>query len=90
MVSRFVPHYRSKGEVSVNWDAKLESWLPDEAQKLGRTPPSPQSVTATKQFHIKSDTPQWRAWAKHNGKTPPMDSNFGWSFDSEWPPGHEP
>jgi hypothetical protein len=39
--------------------------------------------------HVKADTPQWRAWAQHLGREPPQDRHFGWSFDSEWPPGHE-
>lgn len=44
---------------------------------------------ATK-VHVKVDTPQWEAWAAHLGKRPAYDRNFGWYFDSEWPPGHQP
>lgn len=38
--------------------------------------------------HVKADTPQWRAWAAYLGTPPPQDRNFGWHFDSEWPPDH--
>lgn len=39
-------------------------------------------------FHILIDTPQWKAWCKYLKTTPPLDKRFGWTFDSEWPPGH--
>lgn len=39
-------------------------------------------------IHVKTDTPQWRAWAAYLGTPPPLDRNFGWHFDSEWPPDH--
>ena len=47
------------------------------------------SERASSKVHVKADTPQWRAWAQHLGREPPQDRHFGWSFDSEWPPGHE-
>ena len=45
------------------------------------------AVRAAAKVHVRIDTPQWRAWAKHLGRTPMQDRNFGWYFDSEWPPG---
>ncbi len=36
--------------------------------------------------HVKTDTPQWRAWVAHMGRAPPQDRNFGWFFPTEWPP----
>jgi hypothetical protein len=39
-------------------------------------------------IHVKADTSQWRAWAAYLGTPPPLDRNFGWHFDSEWPPDH--
>lgn len=44
---------------------------------------------ATK-VHVKNDTPQWLAWEAYLGKRLPCDQRFGWLFDSEWPPGHQP
>lgn len=88
MLARFVPHYRARGEYRADWNAQFEAWCVDEAKKLDRKPVSEQRPVK-QQFHIKVDTPQWEAWAKHRGRKPPMDANFGWFFDSEWPPGHE-
>ncbi|BEV47334.1 hypothetical protein [Afipia carboxidovorans] len=48
------------------------------------------SETLSKKVHVKAETPQWDAWTRHLGKSPPQDSHFGWYFDSEWPPGHVP
>lgn len=89
MLTRFVPLYRSKDERCVDWDARFETWFADEATKLGRKPPSPAFAAAASKVHIKSDTPEWRAWTKHLGKSPPLDNNFGWYFDTRWPPGHK-
>lgn len=95
MVDRFVPYSRGKGTVSEDWCATFQSWLPGEAKKLGRKPPQESDRAALKAVRkatvrVQQDTPQWEAWRKHLGKSPPADSNFGWYFDSEWPPGHEP
>lgn len=34
---------------------------------------------------VEIDTPQWKAWASYLGKPPPV-VNYGWYFESEWPP----
>jgi hypothetical protein len=38
------------------------------------------------------DTPEWEAWQdylkKTTGKGTATDKNFGWHFDSIWPPGY--
>lgn len=39
--------------------------------------------------HVKAETEPWFAWSKHLGKPPPIDKDFGWYLDSEWPPGCE-
>lgn len=39
--------------------------------------------------HVRADTPQWDAWARHRGRSTPRDAANGWVFPSEWPPGHE-
>lgn len=96
MVDRFVPWNRSKAARSHDWDATFQSWLPDEAKRLGRSKADGQTAAAIAEraaknrYRVEVDTPQWRAWAKHLGKNPPRDSQFGWWFESEWPPGHEP
>jgi uncharacterized protein YdaU (DUF1376 family) len=42
----------------------------------------------SKRVRVAIDTPQWVAWTKHLGNTPPYDKDFGWWFPSEWPPGY--
>ena len=89
MVARFVPHYRARGDCRVDWDAQFQAWTVDEAKKLGRK--SAATIAAVpKKIHHKAGTEPWNAWCKYLGKTPPQDKNFGWYFDSEWPPGQEP
>ncbi len=34
---------------------------------------------------VEIDSPQWQAWTAYLGKPPPA-VNFGWHFESEWPP----
>lgn len=35
---------------------------------------------------VREGTEQWKAWCRYLGKTPPMNRQFGWYFDDEWPP----
>lgn len=36
--------------------------------------------------HVMSGTPEWDAWAAHEGRARPLDSKGGWSFPTRWPP----
>ncbi len=90
-VTKFAGNHRSKGTIRVNWDAAFEVWCINDAEKLGRASPvAAAEVATTVKVHVKADTPQWKAWCKHLGKTPPQDKNFGWYFDTEWPPDYGP
>jgi hypothetical protein len=84
ITAKFKTNYRAKGTKRVDWDVQFEGWCVEDAAKLGRKPPS--AKPANPKVHVKMDTPQWAAWEKHKGKRLPNDSNFGWYFDSEWPP----
>jgi hypothetical protein len=99
MRERFCPYYRAKGEKRFDWDEQFLAWCPDEAKKLGRTPPSTNSETLSKIF-VTADTPQWQAWKDYlrsQGKSgcPETESIFsgtlqrGWYFETEWPPNIE-
>lgn len=47
--------------------------------------PPPTEVVCRKIF-IKAETEQWKAWTAFLGKPPPTNRDYGWYFDSEWPP----
>lgn len=81
-LSKFMAYYMAKGAHRADWNAALVLWF--ERAKADPVPSGP----IAKKFHVKTDTEQWRAWCKHLGKTPATDRNFGWFFDSEWPPGY--
>ncbi len=42
--------------------------------------------TGPPKVHVMSGTPEWDAWAAHEGKPRPLDSKGGWSFPTRWPP----
>jgi hypothetical protein len=84
--SRFIPYYKGRGTLANDWDAMLITWF----QRATAEPAPKVSPPAnSKKIHVKVDTEAWRAWCEHLGKAPPTDRNFGWMFDSEWPPGFE-
>lgn len=84
--SRFVPYYMGRGTLASDWDAMLITWF----QRATAEPaPKASPPVNSKKFHVKVDTEAWRAWSEYLGKTVPTDKNFGWYFDSEWPPGFE-
>lgn len=90
-VAKFGGNYRSKGTFRIDWDAAFEVWCITDAEKLGRAPPAAAAKTTTAaKVHVSAGTDPWKAWCKHLNRTPPQDKNFGWYFDTEWPPGYEP
>lgn len=82
---KFMSYYGSRGAFRTNWNDGLILWF----QRAKPDPVAKPSKAAAKKIHVKVDTPQWKAWCDHLGKIPPTDRNFGWSFESEWPPGYE-
>lgn len=47
---------------------------------------TPSNSSLLPQVFIREGSPQWEAWRKHLGKSPPQNRDFGWFFPSEWPP----
>jgi uncharacterized protein YdaU (DUF1376 family) len=92
-VTKFRAHRAEKGAVSHDWSA---SWLMWCSRWNGKSTPIKPSiggeVSAPHKVHVKMDTPQWEAWQayliKTTGKGSPRDRDFGWRFESEWPPGY--
>lgn len=65
------------GVLSWKFYAKV---IRDEAKALPSTTAGPSKI------HVMSGTPEWDAWAAHEGKPRPLDSKGGWSFPTRWPP----
>lgn len=84
----------ARGNVGTRFIPQAVTWLNQQRWADHAAVAAQQQAEAAEhlasQVHVKADTPQWRAWASHLGKSPPQDRNFGWYFDSEWPPGHVP
>ncbi len=94
-----------------DWDAAWRNWLRNAADWRGgrdvkRSPNgmgsplttgSPVSAASLPGKHfVALDSPQWFAWAKHKGRSPPQTDcrtaggiKRGWFFETEWPPGAE-
>jgi uncharacterized protein YdaU (DUF1376 family) len=92
-LAKFRAHHAERGFLSHDWSA---TWLKWCSRWDGKPKPIKPSVSgevgAIKKVHVKTDTPQWKAWQTYlkeiTGKGTPADKNFGWYFDREWPPGH--
>lgn len=84
----------ARGNVGTRFIPQAVTWLNQQRWADHAAVAAQQQAEAEEHLasrvHVKADTPQWRAWASHFGKQPPQDRNFGWYFDSEWPPGHVP
>lgn len=92
-VTKFRAHHAVKGTSSHNWSASWSMWCSRwDRRPVPIKPSIGGEVSTPKEVHVKVDTPQWEAWQayckKTTGKCSPTDKNFGWYFDSEWPPGH--
>lgn len=81
---------RKRGNIGTRFIPQASTWLNQQRWSDHAAVAMMQALAATenlsKKVHVKADTPQWDAWTRHLGKPPPQDSNFGWYFDSEWPP----
>jgi uncharacterized protein YdaU (DUF1376 family) len=92
-VKKFRAYHAEKGSASHDWSA---SWLMWCSRWDGKPMPIKPSIGgeagAVQKVHVKADTPEWEAWQaylkKTTGKGTPTDKNFGWYFDSIWPPGY--
>ena len=94
-IPKFVANYRAKGTKREDWDAQFEAWCLGDAEKLNRKKPADPNAVQIKLNRIlitpESHPEQWAAWAKaRGGRSLPMNSEFGWYVESEWPHGHEP
>jgi uncharacterized protein YdaU (DUF1376 family) len=92
-VTKFRAHHAAKGTSSHDWSASWSMWCSRWDRRPVLIKPSiSDEATGPRKVHVKMDTPQWEAWQKHlrktTGKGSPSDKNFGWYFDSAWPPGH--
>ena len=67
---------------AVTWlnQRRWEDYAPQPSHAKAGVPGQPMAVL------VAVDSPQWEAWAKHLGKTPPVNREFGWYFPTEWPP----
>ena len=81
---------RKRGNIGTRFIPQAVTWLNQQRWSDHAAVAMVQLLAATatlsKKFHVKSDTPQWDAWVQHLGRAPPQDKDFGWYFDSEWPP----
>ncbi|MBN9601830.1 MAG: hypothetical protein J0G33_02750 [Afipia felis] len=81
---------RKRGNIGTRFIPQAITWLNQQRWSDHAAVAMVQALAAvenlSKKFHVKADTPQWRAWTAHLGKPPPQDKDFGWYFDSEWPP----
>ena len=92
-VTKFRAHHAAKGTLSHDWSASWSMWCSRwDRRPVPIKPSIGGEVIAPQKVHVKQDTPQWEAWQaylrKTTGKGSPSDRNFGWYFESEWPPGH--
>lgn len=78
--------------IKLDWSATWRNWCRKAAEFLGRSPLTV-PAEAGNQFHAKMESPQYEAWKAHMRKTKPgwaaTDKTGGWTFPTEWPPGHE-
>lgn len=92
-LAKFRAHHAERGSLSHDWSA---SWLKWCSRWDGKSKHIKLSIAGdanvVPKIHVKMGTPQWEAWQEYKkkttGKGTPTDKNFGWYFDSEWPPGH--
>jgi hypothetical protein len=81
---------RKRGNIETRFIPQALTWLNQQRWSDHAAVAMMQALVAaenlSKKVHVKADTPQWRAWTAHLGKPPPQDKDFGWYFDSEWPP----
>ena len=92
-VTKFRAHHTAKGTSSHNWSASWSMWCSRwDRRPVPIRPSISGEVSVPQKVHVKMDTPQWEAWQaylrKTTGKGSPQDRDFGWRFESEWPPGH--
>lgn len=83
--AKFVNHAKSKGRTCIDWDAAEQNWYFKSAEFMGRKPPEKPGGAHNKIF-VKEGTPAWSAWTAFLGKEPIKNKNFGWYFDTEFPP----
>lgn len=83
---------QKRGNIGTRFIPQALTWLNQQRWSDHAAVAMMQALAAaenlSKKVHVKSDTPQWRAWTAHLGREMPQDRNFGWLFDSEWPPGY--
>jgi uncharacterized protein YdaU (DUF1376 family) len=92
-LSAFRAYHAERNTLSHDWSATWLKWCLrwNGKSKAMRTPTDREQIVTTK-IHIKMDTAQWEAWQAYKkrvtGKGTPYDKEFGWYFESEWPPDH--
>lgn len=87
---------RSRGNIGTRFIPQAVTWLNQQrwsdhaaVAMLQALAIAEQHPVQANKVRVEADTPQWQAWTQHLGRPPPQDRNFGWFFESEWPPGHE-
>lgn len=91
-LTKFKAHHAEKGTSSHSWSASWVMWCSRwNGKPVPTTPAIAKEVRSAPMVHIKSDTEQWKAWQSYkkrvNDRGTPIDKQFGWHFESEWPPG---
>lgn len=89
-VKSYAEQERIRGKIGTEFIPQAKTWLNQQRWSDHAAVAMLQSLAAaenlSRKVHVKADTPQWEAWSRHLGKPPPQDKDFGWYFDSEWPP----
>jgi uncharacterized protein YdaU (DUF1376 family) len=92
-VKKFRAHHAEKGSSSHDWSASWLKWCARwDGKSISTKPSTGDEADTVRKVHVKADTPEWEAWQAYlkqtTGKGTPTDKNFGWYFESLWPPGY--
>jgi hypothetical protein len=83
--AKFENPAKPNGRTCIDWDAAEQNWYFKSAEFIGRKPP-PGPSTLPQKIFVREGTPAWSAWTAHLGREPQKNKDFGWYFDTEFPP----
>ncbi|MGJ0507011.1 MAG: hypothetical protein ACR652_07690 [Methylocystis sp.] len=81
IIAGALAYARSREGQPARFTMSARRWL-DE----GRWRNGPKSGPVKPLVWIECGSPEWAAWTRFRGRTPPLDRRGGWRFPSRWPP----